>query len=234
MIANFNEMEWREKIVSQARWHLNAWGGVWDPKVDKAGSGNHKIAGKLCADPVSRARQGGVQIAHIFTIAGVSQAPKCLTLSVEAENMYGRSYTPAERNNIDIGSWCGIFALYIYKMSGCSKLPSWDGLKISGVSVEKGTQRKLAREQCHFELTGNPKKGDIGVIGARPVYNKDGSIRIKMGQNHHFIITDVNGSSIKSIDGNAGNLMEIVTGGYTIPKVMETGGFYTPIWENCI
>lgn len=233
-MAPFNEEVLRGKILAQARWHLDNWGGVWDRNVDKVGVTKHKIAGKLCADPATRARQGGILIAHIFTIAGVSQAPKCLTLSVEAEKMYGRTYTPAERNNTDIGSWCGIFALYVYKMAGCNKLPGWDGLKVHGVSTEKGSNKRLDRKFCHFELTGKPKKGDIGVIGAREVRNPDGSIKIKVGQNHHFIVTDVQGTSIKSIDGNAGALMEIVTGDYTKSKVMETGGFYTPIWENCI
>lgn len=154
----------RQKIVDQARWHLNSWGGVWDPTVDKVGVDKHKVAGKLCADPVTRARQGGLLIAHIFTIAGVSQAPKCLTLSREAEMMYGRKYTAEERNTIDIGSWCGMFALYIYKMAGLGKMPSWP-LKVLGISKEDG--KPLDKSKCQMATTTEPQKGDIGIIGAR-------------------------------------------------------------------
>jgi hypothetical protein len=232
----FNEEATRQKIIDHAQWHLQNWGGKWDSSVDQASPTKYKVAGKLCADPVTRARQGGVLISTIFTIAGHPQAPRCLTLSVEAEKMYNRpeGYTPSERNNTDICSWCGIFALYIYKMAGCHKLPAWDDLKVYGVSTEKGGKKLLSREKCHFATSMKPKRGDIGVIGAREVRDNTGKVIIKVGQNHHFIVTDVGNGGVKSIDGNAGSLMEIVENTYTIPKVNLTGGFYTPIWENCI
>lgn len=78
-----------------------------------------------------------------------------------------------------------------------------------------------------------PDEAEAGVIGAREVKDSTGKVIIKMGQNHHFIITDVKGGSVDSIDGNAGALMEIISNSYTISDVMKTGGFYTPIWENC-
>jgi hypothetical protein len=234
--AYMNEELIRQKILNQAKWHLDNWGGKWDPEVDKPSPTKYKVAGKLCADPATRARQGGILISTVFTIAGHPQAPRCLTLSVEAEKMYNRpgGYLPSERNNTDICSWCGIFALYIYKMAGCHKLPGWDDLKVFGVSTVKGTKKLLPKEECHFATSTKPKRGDIGVIGAREVRNSKGEVIIKVGQNHHFIVTDVDGGSVKSIDGNAGNLMEIIDNSYTIPKVLLTGGFYTPIWENCI
>lgn len=229
-MALFNEDVMRQRIIDQARWHLSSWGGVWDRNVDKVGVDKHKIAGKLCADTATRARQGGLLMAHIFTLAGVSQAPKCLTLSVEAEKMYGRKYTAEERNNIDIGSWCGIFALYIYKMAGLNKMPAWP-FKVFGVSTEKG--KPLEKSKCHLATTTKPQKGDIGIIGARRAKDKNGNV-IPVGQNHHFIVTDVKGTSIESIDGNAGNLMEIVSDSRSLADILLTGGFYTPIWENCV
>lgn len=236
-MAFINEEALRAKIRDQAQWHLDCWGGKWDPKVDQVGPTKYKVAGKLCADPVTRARQGGILISTIFTIAGHPQATRCLTISEASVKMYNREggYTASERNNTDICSWCGIFALYIYKMSGLVKLPAWDDLKVYGVSTEKGNKKKLLRrEECHFATSTVPKKGDIGVIGAREVRDSTGKVIIKVGQNHHFIVTEVGKGSVKSIDGNAGALMEIIDNEYTISKVLLTGGFYTPIWENCI
>ena len=92
----------------------------------------------------------------------------------------------------------------------------------------------LSRDKCQFATSTVPKRGDIGVIGAREVRDKAGHVIIKVGQNHHVIVTDVGNGSVDSIDGNAGNLMEIVKNNYSISKVLLTGGFYTPIWENCI
>ena len=232
-----NEEAIRSRIVDQARWHLSNWGGKWDPTIERPGSHMHKIAGKLCADPASRERQGGILISHIFTIAGHPQAPRCLTISEAAVKMYTRSggYTAAERNNTDICSWCGIFALYIHKMAGLNRLPAWDDLKVYRVSTKKGTNRLLEKKHCHYETSSVPKRGDIGVIGAREVRDKTGKVTIKVGQNHHFIVTDVvNRSLVKSIDGNAGMLMEIVENDYKISDILLTGGFYTPIWENVL
>src|SRR5258707_599869 len=71
----------REKIVNHAKWFLPSWGGVWDPAVDKLGPEKFKVAGNLCADEKARARQGGILISTIFTIAGHPSAAKCLTIS---------------------------------------------------------------------------------------------------------------------------------------------------------
>jgi len=230
-----NEAEARERIVQTARSHLQQWGGSWDPNVDTLGLST-KIAGKLCIDPITRFRQGGAQIALFFSTMGVPGPAKCITISKEAEAMYGRVYTPAERNNIDIVSWCGIFAFYIYKLSGLKKIPNWSDIKIHGISTEKvgGTTKSLPLDRCQMRMTTTPQRGDIGVIGAREVRNPDGTIKIKMGQNHHFVVTDVGNGSVDSIDGNAGMSMEIAKNNYTVPNVLLTGGFYTPIWETCM
>jgi hypothetical protein len=233
VISPAEETAAREFIVNNAWSHLKTWGGKWNSDIDKVGPQNLKVAGKLCADETTRARQGGPQIMTIFSIAGVPDAYKCLTISREAVKMYTRpeGYTAKERNNTDIPSWCGIFCLYIYKLSGLKKLPAWADLKVFGVSAEG--KKLLPRERCHLQTTAKPKRGDIGVIGAREVRDKDGKVIVKMGQNHHFIVTDVNGGSVSSTDGNAGALMEIVSNSYEISKVLLSGGFYTPIWENC-
>ena len=40
--------------------------------------------------------------------------------------------------------------------------------------------------------------------------------------NHHFVVVDVQGDSITTIDGNAGWHMEIVKNTYTLPNAEET------------
>jgi hypothetical protein len=228
-----DEVAARDMIVSNALNHFKTWGGKWDPAVDKLGPSNLKIAGKFCSDTTTRARQGGAQMYTIFSVAGHPQAMRCLTISEESVKMYNRpgGYSAKERNNTDICSWCGIFALYIYKISGLRKMPAWDDLKVYGVSSEGG--KLLPKERCQLTTSATPKKGDIGVIGAREVKDAAGNVIIKMGQNHHFIVTDVKNGSVDSVDGNAGASMEILTNSYQISNVLKSGGFYTPIWENC-
>ncbi len=227
----------RDRIVNIAQAHLGQWGGEWKSGIDKP-SQSLKIAGKICIDEVTRLRQGGSQIALFFSTMGVANPQKCLTISKEAVAMYGRKYTATERNNIDIASWCGIFAFYIYKLAGLGKIPSWSAIRIHGVSNEKlpGSTKptNVPKERCQMRTTATPKKGDIGVIGARPVFGKDGKVVTEVGQNHHFIVTDVVGKSVTSIDGNSGLNMEILGNNYAISDVLLSGGFYTPIWENCM
>ena len=46
-----------------------------------------------------------------------------------------------------------------------------------------------------------------------------------MGQNHHFIVTDVKNGSVDSVDGNAGASMEILTNNYQISNVLKAADF---------
>ena len=83
--------------------------------------------------------------------------------------------------------------------------------------------------------TGEPQKGDIGII--EPFG----------GRNHHFIITNIAGSQISSVDGNAGLVQTILSRSYTLGgkigggtyNVNSTFGsekvvFVTPIWEKVL
>lgn len=234
-ISPADEAAAREAIANIARAHLAQWGGVWDPNTDKPGL-TQKIAGKICIDEITRLRQGGPQIALFFSTMAVPNSQKCLTISKEAVEMYGRSYTANERNNTDIPSWCGIFAFYIYKIAGLKKIPAWSAIKVYGVSTERvnGVPKQVPKERCQMKTTTKPQKGDIGIVGARPILDSNGKVIVPIGQNHHFIVTDVNGGSVSSIDGNSGARMEILSNNYTISEVIKTGGFYTPIWENCM
>jgi hypothetical protein len=203
-----DEQAARQRIVENAR-KIHAM-YHWGPSF-QTGPGNPRIAGVLLADPVTRLRQGGPALASIFTVAGVNAA-KCLTLSVQAEKMYQRIHTATERNTIDIVSWCGIFALYVYKISGL-KMSPWPLRYLQG------------KDKDELAVVTKPQPGDIGVVDAR------GSGKIR---NHHFIVTDVQGSIVKSIDGNAGLLMEIIESQHSVPKVVATGGFLSPIFGKVL
>jgi hypothetical protein len=203
-----DELAARKRIVDNGKrmYSLHHWGPGFKPSP-----GNPRIAGKLVANSTTRLRQGGPALATIFTVAGVGAA-KCLTLSLQAEQMYQRNYTAQERNIIDIISWCGIFALYVYKISGL-KMSSWPLRYMQG------------KDRDELAVTTKPQIGDIGIVDAR------GPGKIT---NHHFIVTDVQGGVVKSIDGNAGLLMEIVQSQHIIQKVAATGGFLSPIWSKVL
>jgi hypothetical protein len=79
-------------------------------------------------------RQGGVSLTAIFTKAGADagkiQLCRNITADMEAVYRAGRLLkdgTPRidTINKKDIGSWCGIFAFYIYQTAGLSKLRPW-------------------------------------------------------------------------------------------------------------
>jgi peptidoglycan hydrolase-like protein with peptidoglycan-binding domain len=211
IVSPANEAAARKRIVDAALLQHKTYS--WNGQVSPV---NQRIAGKICANGATRQRQGGVQIAAIFSLAGASGPQKCLTISKAAEQMYQRQYTAAERNSIDIVSWCGIFSAYVYKLAG---------LKISGWPLQYNpfgepgathTLRVVRPPQA-------PQRGDIGVVDPMG------------GTNHHFVIVDVQGDKITSIDGNAGMLMEIVQKTYTMAEIKSRQGYFlTPIWEKVL
>ena len=185
IVSPADEMAARQRIAATANLLYDQF--KWDGKI---GETNPRIAGKYCCNSKTRLRQGGVQLAAIFSIAGVANAQKCLTISREAESMYQRRYTASERNVKDIISWCGIFATYVYKIAGL-KIDGWP-LKYHLFSVKPEDQLRISGSK------ETPEIGDIGVIDARG------------GRNHHFVIVGISNSLITSVDGNAGFHMEIV------------------------
>ena len=79
-------------------------------------------------------------------------------------------------------SWCGIFATYCLLTAGAS-VGTWQmGTGISGVGGVK--------------QTFDPKPGDVGYVH---------------DNQHHCIITAVDGDTIYSVDGNSGMDSEIIT-----------------------
>jgi peptidoglycan hydrolase-like protein with peptidoglycan-binding domain len=206
----------RQDIVNRANALFNTY--QWDI-YDTPNPANPSIAGKLCADQATRLRQGGAMIATIFTTGGVD-ASRCLTISPPAEAMYTGDYTAQDRNNLDIPSWCGLFALYVYKTVGLQMSP-WP-------LRSRPNFKDDALELATLPPGARPQMGDIGVVD--PVSTDD-----RTAQNHHFIITGVNGGIVSSVDGNAGNLMEIVQSKRSIWDIRASGGYFlSPIWERVL
>ncbi len=139
---------------------------------------------------------------------------------------------PYPLSNNDIGSWCGIFCVAIFRLAGL-KVQDWQvskkgGLKIDGLLNGTGATVADFRTLRSNEI---PQPGDIGI--------EDGT-----GLNHHFIIVEVNGDSCVSVEGNAGhnpncNYSEIirrgpggVRGARSVSAFRRGSGnfFLTPNW----
>lgn len=203
-----------ELIAKVALGQLQAYGNFQPP----ASLANPRIAGSLLADPVSRARQGGMQLAAIFSVAGHPAAQRCLTLSPQAEKMYAKgNYSAEERNNTDLPSWCGIFALYCCKMAGL-KLSPWPLRWTPG-------KPKATDEFRLLSVQDEPKKGDIGI---KLIVN--GKVL-----NHHFVVTEVSGAQVASVDGNSGSHQFITSRSYSRQEIYQAkGGFIRPIWDRVL
>jgi hypothetical protein len=213
IVSPAHESAARSTIVNVALQQLATFGGFQPP----ASPLKPAIAGALCANPITRARQGGAQLAAIFTAAGASSAGKCPTISVKAEQMYQRVHTTAERNILDIPSWCGIFALYILRLSGL-RLSSWPlRWSIGGVQPDD-----------EFRLLGPseaPLPGDIGIK-----LRHAGAVL-----NHHFVVVAASGETVSSVDGNVGGRQEIQSRSYTCREIRDSGGgFLRPLWERVL
>ncbi len=203
-----NEDELRDKIVAVTESALLTFGWGSAPVVP---DGSPRIAAARGCGPVMgmrRARQGGASLASIYSFARDARASLCLALSTErfplksvtdGPSVPPQAFTMEEvyqldpakylgrrdlLNKKDIGSWCGIFATYCYRMAGL-------GVNWSQVKAQ-------SRDLFDIVLPGAAvRRGDIGVYS---VFN------------HHFVVVEdaAAGSKIQSIDGNVSNPSEAV------------------------
>ena len=94
-------------------------------------------------------------------------------------------------------SWCGIFSVY--------------SIKTAGIDVGNWQMGRGVSAFNSLEVTPYPKAGDIGYID--------------QPYQHHCIVTEVVGDTIKSIDGNSGWYSEVIE--KTRPR-SQFSGFFTP------
>lgn len=209
----------RQRVVRTAEEFVHAHG--WRAH-DKVGTNNTRIAANKCAEPGSRARQGGIVLSTIWGLAGVGIPPptRCMQISTTAESNYANG-VPG-RNQWDLPSWCGIFALSVYKRSGL-KLSSWP-LKHKGFSSNPEFQAVTSGKSV--------AKGDLGIFDFRPNQT-----------NHHFLVVNVTGDIVTSIEGNVtqtfGNdrFQTIARlNKFSIKKIMSDpfSAFVSPIWEKVL
>jgi len=209
----------RQRVVQTAEQFFQAHG--WRP-FDKVGGDNARIAANKCSDPVSRARQGGAVLAVIWGIAGVVSPPprQCLQISTTAESNYLNGLPG--RNQWDIPSWCGIFALSVYKRAGL-RLSAWP-LKHKGFSAKPEFQAVTSG--------GSVQPGDLGIFDFRP--NET---------NHHFIVVGVSGDIVTSVEANVsqpfGNdrFQTIAKRTkFSVNQIMKDkfSAFVSPIWDQVL
>ena len=172
-------------------------------------------------------RQGGLALATIYATARHPFASKCLHIPAEHIQFFKNNPNPpASEKNKRLPDWCGIFCLYVYRTSGL-RLSDWP-LKLLGPS----------REFQHVPKVAQVKPGDLALVSPF-----DG------GRNHHFLVGDIQGSKIRSIDGNAGRYSSIIERDYTIvTQTLDNRGafrlstqlgvepvmFVSPIWTKVL
>ncbi len=200
-VPSADEASARGRIVQQAEAYLKLYG--WEgtlPKqkngaVDRAAlrANPLKIAAAYCSDGTNpfRPRAGGASLGVIFHGAGgttAANAQKSLTITAETEGHYQLPGSPAKTTliNKDIGSWCGVFATFVMRMAGL-QLSGWPP-RLKGKADESQGPAEFER----VDVTGDVRRGDMGVFDYT-------------GSNHHFLVTDVQGDRVLTIDGNIGD-----------------------------
>jgi Putative peptidoglycan binding domain len=200
------EDQFRDRIVSEANKALTIWG--WS-RTDVQADRSPRIAAAIMVPPkaLRGPRQGGASLSEIFDTAGAdggnTRHCRIITNTIVLAYQKPESLERTDQlNNQDIGSWCGIFAFYIYRMAGLSIMP-W-------AEYQKETRK--------FLLTEQDKKKTPGLLAKDKkleVVRYDGDVQrgdigyLFRTHNHHFIVTeDVTSDSFESIDGNLGRVLE--------------------------
>jgi hypothetical protein len=172
-------------------------------------------------------RQGGLALATIYGTARHPFASQCLHIPAEHIQFFRNNPNPpASEKNKRMPDWCGIFCLYVYRTSGL-RLSDWP-LRLLGSAREFQTVAKVAQI----------KPGDLALVSP-----------FGGGRNHHFLVGDIQGTKIRSIDGNAGRYSSIIEREYSIvsqamdnrgafrlatPLGIEPVVFASPIWTKAL
>lgn len=209
----------RKRIVATATQFQQVHG--WRPN-GVVGATNPRIAANKCADASTRARQGGAALSTIWSVAGVGSPPpqRCLTISPVAETNYASGANG--RNQWDLPSWCGIFALAMYKLSGL-KMSSWP---------LKHTVNSSSPELRPVMSPAQVRPGDLGIFDFRPGHT-----------NHHFLVVGVSGDRVESVEGNVtfgpgtqGFQTVVQRSKFGVKQIFSDpfSAFVSPIWERVI
>jgi len=159
-----------------------------------------------------RLRQGGLALATIFKFAWPNRASRNSPLNISTRAVKNYALGIGSRNDFDIESWCGVFAMYVYRTAGIDVKWNAHANKFKGV------------------IGRPPQKGDLGVSGF-------GSADTG-GRNHHFIVINVAGGIAQTIEGNmvkkigGEKYQTIIRHQRSISAIQSNpkSGFYSPKW----
>jgi len=223
-----SEQAARDRIVDIAtRMHaMHGW-----RESDKLGKDRQRIAMNYQADSKTKERQGGAILAQIAMLTGNPgiKPQNCLYISDDDVKRYANALPPT-----DLGKWCAAFVFAVYKLAGL-KIGFWP--MVSTVTAKKN-QIPL------FKTVTKPndiKPGDYGASN----WGKDPNTG-KNGENHHFLVVEVKGDQLTTIEGNVNLFINehfapltiVKRNKYTISGIMKDpqkdSGFGRPIWSKVL
>lgn len=185
----------------------------WNNPVAAPPEGAQNIALRFLAqEDQGRARQGGPALSAIMKMGGAGAGAEQAALEVAAgcarfrrkkDECSEADYSKKRKEGIDMFSWCGVFALSIFRTVGVN-VPGW-----TNGNIQKNPGFRLI-------APADVQPGDVGI--ASPA-----------GRNHHFIVIARNGPELLSIDGNAGLFHSIVQGKYGLQRPNSPHAAESPI-----
>jgi hypothetical protein len=206
----------RDRIANLAMGFEAAWG--WNHPQKSPDPGSQRISLRRKMDDVTRARHGGLSLLVILHGGGAGGAYIQRALIIPAGMAQGEldktdlardaKLYSEKRNDRDIFSWCGVFALFVLRRAG---IPV-GGWKASGglTSQVAGDKDPPGREPpLRLISPAEVRRGDIGVMSPS-------------GRNHHFVVVDRNEHQLTTVDGNAGFHHSIVRQSYTLQLPKST------------
>lgn len=228
LVSPPNEQEARDRIVDIARrmYAMHGW-----RENDTLGADRQRIAMNYQADSVTKERQGGAILAQIAMLTGNPdiKPQNCLYISDHHVKRYAAALPPT-----DVSKWCAAFVFAVYKLAGLN-IGFWP--MVSTVTPKKN------KEPLFKPVTksGDVKPGDYGASN----WGKD-PVTGKTGENHHFLVVDVNGDRLTTIEGNVNfwinenfaPLTIVKRDKYTISGIMKDpqkdSAFGRPIWSKVL
>ena len=202
----------RERIRAEAQSLEAALG--WNHPMKAPPAGGMQISLRRMSDPSTRARQGGKGLLTILHGGGaggnyLARAEKIPPGMAQGEIVKGdlvadeKAYSQ-QRNDKDILSWCGVFALHVLRRSGVP-LKGWqDGGGLIGQAAKAGAPAGGAHP-LRVIASAEVRVGDIGVMSPS-------------GRNHHFVVIGRSGGKLDTVDGNAGFHHSVIRTSYTMAK----------------
>ena len=131
------------------------------------------------------------ELVEIFKGAGIEAGGPSLADARASMALLSGCYVGG-RTAKHIRHWCGVFAVYLLKHYVGLPGISWS-LTSSGLETKRNAWGGAVYDGKHVTYMG-------GTGGIRP-----GDIAVVERAHHHFVVTDIVGNKLETVDGNAGN-----------------------------